>query len=78
MTADRNLSPESRTLLMLMDNPSGRTGWLLSKADTYNRLADELVGAGLAVRRRLGGFPGLIVTDAGRTRIAKEHAYVTR
>jgi hypothetical protein len=72
MSVDAPITPDALTLLRLMDTPSGRTGWLLSKAETYNRLADELVGAGLAVRKRLGGYPGLLVTELGRVRIARE------
>lgn len=72
MPADAALTHNARILLLLMDNRSGRAGWLLREESAYEPIAAELVEAGLAVRKRLGGFPGLLVTEAGRARIMEE------
>lgn len=71
-TAEHHISDLALQLLRKADNPAGRAGWIAQEAAIFDPPATELVRAGLAVRKRLGGYPGITVTQAGRDRIAKE------
>lgn len=68
------LTDGQRELLRLFDNPMGRCGWPLSVWQQPGGAADAcrpLIKAGLLRERRLGGYPGAEITDAGRKELQK-------
>ncbi len=49
------------------ENPMGRIGWPLSMWNLGARaMCEPLIDQGLLIERRLGGYPGVQITDAGR------------
>jgi len=49
------------------DNQMGRIGWPLRVWESAARAAcDPLIDRGLLIERRLAGYPGVQITDAGR------------
>ena len=55
------------------DNPMGRVAWPLQVWERAAKAAcAPLVERGLLIERRLGGYPGVQITDAGRAALASE------
>jgi hypothetical protein len=49
-------------------NSTGRVGWPLADWEKFAQPACQpLIDAGLLTFRRLGGYPGVSITPAGRT-----------
>lgn len=58
---------------MTVDNPMGRAGWPLQHWESQVRPAcARLIKNKFVVERRLGGYPGLEITSAGRLALAQE------
>lgn len=63
------LDSSQREILRLccQDNPLGRIGWPLTTWEGGASTAcAPMIKAGLLIEKRLGGFPGVEVTEAGR------------
>ena len=57
------------------DNPTGRIGWPLSTWEGAGGARERclpLIKLGYLRERRLGGYPGVEITEAGRTALAKD------
>ena len=78
MTPTRPLNPDALTptqkdILKLCDNPMGRIGWPLSTWEANGGARDAcapLIRRKLLKERRLGGYPGVEITKAGRAALA--------
>ena len=73
-----SLSETQRAIWDLFDNPMGRVGWSLQVWEAPGGAREALqpfMKAGLIRERRLGGYPGAELTDAGRAaRLGADHA----
>lgn len=62
------LTQDQRRLLELADTPTGRMAWTLSIWEGgAERMCRPLIEAGLLIERRLNHYPGVQITEAGRT-----------
>jgi hypothetical protein len=69
----RKLTSTERAILeqCVGDNSMGRVGWPLRVWESDARRAcDPLIDLGLLIERRLGGYPGVQITEAGRTALS--------
>lgn len=64
------LTVDERQILGLLDNPTGRAGWPLSTWDIVRTASAGLIESGRVRERRLGSYPGLEITSAGRAALA--------
>lgn len=66
-------STQREILRLCSDNGLGRIGWPLQ---TWEKAAEAvckpMIKAGLLQFMRLGGYPGVKITDAGRRALAEE------
>ena len=69
------LTEAQRAILSAADNQAGRCGWPLSVWEAKGGARDAcqpLIKAGLLIERRLGGYPGVQITEAGRAALKME------
>lgn len=66
-------STQSEILRLCADNGLGRIGWPLKTWETAaEAVCKPMIRAGLIEFMRLGGYPGVKITDAGRAALSQK------